>query len=218
MKPVRASLLLALLLPMAAAYGQLQDVHKEVPPPLTLRVEDLCAVNITSPEAMTVFATGVATEETRGLDIGRVTTHPFELQPGINSYDAARIPPIQEKWFLPEFEQLIGQTGLFPEGDYWLKVYIFSVGPEPLLLGADSVRHQVRYPQLELFSPPDASEIGAPDQFFNWTISQPVPGLGYEFSVYEILDGQTAYDAVNNIPHFRRGGINTPSLQYPLGA
>jgi len=215
MKPVRASLVLALLLPVAAAFGQLQDVHKETPPPLTLRVEDLCTVTITSPEAMTVYAKGVATEEARG-DIGRVTTNPFELRPGINSYDAGHIPPIREKWFLPEFERLIGQTGLFPEGDYWLKVYIYSLSGD--LLGADSLRHVVRYPQLALASPPDGSEIEMPDQLFAWTISQPVPGLGYEFSVYEVMAGQNKDDAVNNLPHFRQGGLNTPTLQYPPSA
>jgi hypothetical protein len=216
MKPVSARVVLAMLLPMAAVFGQLQ-VHKEVPPPFTLSVEDLCAVTITSPEPLTVWVRGEAAEETHG-PIGRVTTNSFELQPGINSFDAGHIPPIEDKWFLPEYEPLIMQTGLFPEGDYWLKVYVYSMGPEPQLLGSDSVPHQVRYPQLELVSPPDASEVDAPDQFFNWAISLPVPGLGYEFSVYEIMAGQTKYDAVNNIPHFRQDGFSTPSHQYSPGA
>ncbi|MBN2464297.1 hypothetical protein JXD38_01555, partial [candidate division WOR-3 bacterium] len=94
MRPDRTRLVLALLLPVAAAFGQLQ-VHKEAPPPLTLRVEDLCTATITSPEALTVYAEGVATEETRGLEIGRVKTKPFELKPGMNSYRAGNVPPIK---------------------------------------------------------------------------------------------------------------------------
>lgn len=216
MKPIRASLLLALLLPLAAVFGQLQDVYKEVPPPLTLRVEDLCAVNITSPETMTVFTEGVATEETRGLDIGRLKTRPFELRPGTNSYRAGNVPPIQEKWFLPDYEELIGRTGMFPEGVYWLKVYVYGMNGD--LLGADSIRHVVRHPQLKLISPPDGSEMEMPDQLFVWAVSQPVPGLGYEFSVYEILAGQTIPEATNNPPHFRRDGLGTSSLRYPPAA
>jgi len=214
MRPVSTRIVLAMLLPMAAVFGQL-EVHKGIPPPLTLRVEDLCTVTITAPAPMEVWVKGEATEETHGV-IGRVTTKPFGLQSGINRYDVGNVPPIDEKWFLPEYERLIMMTGLFPEGDYWLKVYVYSLGGQ--LLGSDSVRHVVRYPQLTLVSPPDGSETGAPDQLFNWAISQPVPGLEYEFSVYEIMAGQTKYDAVNNIPHFRQGGPFTTALQYPPSA
>jgi hypothetical protein len=215
MRPDSARFVLALLLPLAAAVGQLQ-VHKEVPPPLTLRVEDLCAVTITSPEELMVYAEGVATDETRGLDVGRAKTTPFGLKPGMNRYDAGHIPPIQEKWFLPEYEGLIGQTGRFPEGDYWLKVYVYGMNGD--LLGADSVRHLVRYPELRLISPPDGFETETPDQLFTWVVSLPVPGLDFEFSVYEITPGQTQHDAVDNLPHFRQGRLNTPSLRYPPGA
>ena len=106
-------------------------IKKNVPRPLEFNIEDCLIATITSPEPMTVYMIGMATEAGKGL-VAKVTTEKFEIKSGINRYDASHIPPLAETWIIPEYENLIDRTGKFPEGRYTILIRLFTVRGELL--------------------------------------------------------------------------------------
>jgi hypothetical protein len=189
-------------------------IKKNVPRPLEFNIEDCLIATITSPEPMTVYMIGMATEAGKGL-VAKVTTEKFEIKSGINRYDASHIPPLAETWIIPEYENLIDRTGKFPEGRYTILIRLFTVRGE--LLDEDRVTHRVEYPQLRLIAPRDGANIIEPNPIFRWSISRPVPGARYVLRIFELMPEQAEIAALSEIPFFQRRTTST-SFRYPLSA
>ncbi len=218
-KDRRAQALIPFLLTFFLLGGQALaqvTIKKEAPKPFKLTIEDCISATITSPEAMTVYLIGTATEAKEGL-IAKVTTEKFEIKPGVNRYSAANIPPIAETWIAPKYEKLIKRTGEFPEGRYTILIKLFTEEGE--LLGEDKRSQEVRYPQIRLISPEDGATITEPNPLFQWSITRPISGLEYKLSIYEVMPGQIPQEATEaGMPLFEQGGIKATSLRYPVGA
>ena len=189
-------------------------IKKDIPKSLELNIEDCLSATITSPEPMTVYMTGTATEAGKGL-IAKATTHNFEIKPGINRYNSEHIPPIAEKWIVPEYERLIERTGKFPEGRYTVHIRLFTV--EGKLLDEDKITQRVEYPELRLISPRDGTKINDPNTTFNWSLTRPVSGIKYVIKIFEIESDESKIAAASNIPFFQRK-ISATSLRYPTSA
>jgi len=189
-------------------------IKKDVPRSLELNIEDCLIATIKSPESMTVYMVGTATEAGKGL-VAKVTTRKFEIKSGINRYDAAHIPPIAETWVIPEYERLIERTGSFPEGRYTILVRLFTVKDE--LLDEDKRTHRVVYPELRLITPRDGSKIVESNPLFHWSISRSVPGAKYLLRIFELTPEGSKATVASDIPFFRRT-ISTTSFRYSLNA
>ncbi len=189
-------------------------IKKDVPRPLELNIEDCLIATIKSPEPMTVYLIGMATEAGKGL-VAKVTTDKFEVKSGINRYDASHIPPLAETWIVPEYESLIDRTGKFPEGRYTILIRLFTVKGE--LLDEDKITHMVEYPELRLIAPKNGARIIEPNPIFRWSISRPISGARYVLKIFELMPGKAEIAAVSEIPFFQRRTTST-FFRYPLSA
>ncbi len=189
-------------------------IKKDVPRSMELNIEDCLVATITSPEPMTVYMVGTATEAGKGL-VAKVTTRKFEIKEGVNRYNSAHIPPIAETWIIPEYESLIERTGRFPEGRYTIHIRLFTV--EDALLDEDKRTHRVAYPELRLIAPKDGAKIIEPNPLFRWSITRPISGAKYVLKIFELMPEQAKIAAVSDIPFFRRKTTST-SFRYPLSA
>jgi hypothetical protein len=187
-------------------------IKKHVPRSLDLNIEDCLIATITSPEPMTVYMVGTATEIGKGL-VAKVITRKFEIKSGINRYDAAHLPPVVETWIIPEYQRLMERTGSFPEGRYTISVRLFSVRDE--LLDEDKRTHRVVYPELRLITPRDGSKIVESNPLFHWSISRSVPGAKYLLKIFELMPVGAEATVASNIPFFQRK-ISATSFRYPL--
>lgn len=212
---VLISSLLVLFLLGGQALAQV-TIKKEVPPPLELNIEDCVSATIQSSSSMIVYIVGTVTEATKGL-IAKVTTEKFEINPGINHYDAAHLPPIAETWIASEYEGVIKRTGRFPEGNFTLLIQLFTEAGE--LLDDDQRRQEVKYPQINLLSPEDGAEITGPFPVFQWMSRRAILNLVFVLAIYKMMQGQTPQEAIEaGIPYFEQKDIKTTSFSYPVGA
>ena len=186
-------------------------IKKDMPRSLELNIEDCLSATIISPESMTVYMVGTAIEAGKGL-IAKATTHKFEIKSGINRYNSEHIPPIAEKWIIPEYESLIERTGKFPEGRYIVHIRLFTV--EGKLLDEDKITHRVEYPELRLISPRDGTKINESNPMFNWSLTRPSSGTKYIIKIFELESDESKIAATSDIPFFQRRTSAT-SLRYP---
>jgi hypothetical protein len=215
-KPVSSLIFLFLLVFFLLGEQVLAEVtiRKDVPRVLELNIEDCLTATINSPETMTVYMVGTANEAGKGL-IAKVTTHKFEIRSGVNRYNSAHLPPIDETWIAPEYVGLIERTGRFPEGRYKILIRLFTVEGE--LLDEDKRTHRVEYPELRLISPRDGASTSEPNPLFTWSLTRPISGLKYILKIFELTFDETKIAATSNIPFFQKK-INTTFFRYPSSA
>ena len=190
--------------------------------PLGLSSEDLAAFQVTYtfppiylPQPIEVYVVSQAIHTNYGL-VMKIITNKFQLS-GTTTFSAGFSPPVNETFIDPRFENDIRHSGLFPDGDYELVIEVYD-GQSNSLLASGRRNHTVRYPQLRLVMPVNEATIVETNPILRWTMSLPLPDVGYALKICEIMPEQNKYDAMNNIVHYEDTHLSISSLLYPLSA
>jgi hypothetical protein len=143
-------------------------------------------------------------------------TRSFTLGKGVKMLNSQDVQPVQYNYVAPELT-----SSYIPIGSY-VACYRLNVthGEEPTPMADECVRININplSPPL-LNTPADKSVLQANYPQFSWLPPAPAEmfsNLNYDIAVTEVLQGQSAAEAVlNNTPVYTNGNIKNPFENYP---
>lgn len=145
-----------------------------------------------------------------GNEIIKEISLPAEFEPGMNvltplpDYIEFSKTTNQLLNALPaEMEQSIIQAGVFPEGNYTIRMQVFEVGSNVAEGPAGNANFTVNYPQpATLITPADNSSVQVASPVFSWNPVNVPDGrsLKYHFLLVEMNEGQNPGDALASNP------------------
>jgi len=213
-KSLGTVLFLSFILAVSAAPAQV-SVLLHVPPPGQLKIERLWRVDLNNMSRTTyedVWLHGEVHEATRG-PVYRANSNKFDLPPGRMTLRYRDIQ-VRDQWHAPGYEAFVVRSGRLPAGEY---EYFVWLEPD---LGGDTVRFTVEDPTPPRLVAPRPGTRLQQEPVFSWTRPRNwTGGVTYELRLVEVLPGQSEEEALRaNRAVFRKGGIRTTMLRYPVSA
>lgn len=120
-----------------------------------------------------------------------------------------------------QYQQQVVQSGRLLEGSYALHIRLVDVATNQELVPEQSAPFWIlAFNAPSVISPADGDTVAVTFPTFLWSPSTVHPGFEcrYRLSICEVLRGQTAQAAANNIPRYSTVVINTTSRIYPNNA
>jgi len=193
-------------------------IHR--PPQNQLKVEDLWAVDLSSPVSENVYLYGEISRE--GELIFRGSTNNFTLPQGTKRIRSRDIKNLRDTWYKSEYEKYLTRIGSAPAGDYNICVYVKD-SKTNRELGRQCIGISVMFAKApRLISPKGDLKAKIKRPIFTWTRPTPVPTaikISYKVKIVEVYEGQTKEEAIrSNVPVYEQDGIKRTSLQYPIKA
>ena len=201
-------------------YTQISIILQQ-PPPGQLNTEHLWVFNITnsSQADYNVYIHGTAEESSEGL-IFEGNTQTFTLLAGYSGpISLSDISPVEVDYTNDDYEDILRRTGSVPEGTYEVCLFVINADNEEEL-NYHCITQQVIHPSPpQLISPQNETVIEDALPVFVW-MPPILTTLGnmitYNLTIMEILDGQTAIEAMEANPAwFTEEGIPATTFQYP---
>ncbi|MBN2000335.1 hypothetical protein JW935_22485 [candidate division KSB1 bacterium] len=185
-----------------------------------LYLEDMWWVDIMNNQEREreIYLFGEVFEEVKG-DMFRGASNPIIIPPGGRQITPMDIHEIHDRWLNPEFESAILRHGRFPAGAYNICITVvdMEVGHE---VGSGCVFFNVTMPGApRLVTPFEDETIQEEYPMFQWTIPSPLPPeaeVYYYVKICRREEGQTVFEAIDNIAAFEIPYYRESSLQYPL--
>jgi|JI7StandDraft_1071085.scaffolds.fasta_scaffold24245_2 hypothetical protein len=143
----------------------------------------------------------------------------INLLKGVNTLNVSSVRP---SYTFSSKADMNMKSGIFPYGKYTICMHIYDLSYTEVGIGCieDFEINVLSPPQL--FTPSDESEVLTSLPLLAWTPPSPiVSGLKviYDVKLVEILNEQTAYDALRrNYSRMELKGLTTCYLQYPASA
>jgi len=194
------------------------EVILHPPPEGKLFVQDLWRIELinTMAESFTVYLHLTVEREGQGL-VMEATSSQFPLPPGVTIVAETDISPIESTFYLPEYEDILLQAGSFPSGSYVITIQVFDAGGE--LLGEGGFQQG-----SENVSPPTpvhpgrGATVSGEIPVFTWLPPAPeLPdGWTYRLRVTDLLEGQSALEALESNPPRISSQVSSTMLAWPL--
>jgi outer membrane protein assembly factor BamB len=190
------------------------------PPEGRLFVQDLWRIELinTYPQSFTVYMHLTVAKEGEGL-IMEATTSEFGLPPGAIVVAEADISPIETTFYYPEYEDILLQAGSFPSGTYVVSIQVFEAGGGLLGEGGFQQGSENLSPPV-LVHPRQGAAISGEIPVFTWLPPTPAlpQGWGYRLTVSDVVEGQSAQEALEANPPRIATGLQETMLAWPLEA
>ncbi len=194
------------------------------PPSNQLHIEDLWKVQINNMSGIMkdIYLIGTITESEKGI-IFAAQTKVFRIPSGISQLKYKQISPVHINYSNDEYSDIAIKTGGLPEGeyDYCIKVIDASTGDELVTNCLPQLQNLSNTFAPQLLAPIDGVEVTEKYPIFTWL---PATGninpnnINYQIKIVQILDGQSANDAVNANPPWFVTELKSSLLKYPISA
>ncbi len=200
----------------------------KIPPPNQCHAEDLWQLTLTntSQEFYNVYLYGTVEEAGAGL-IVEGTSAAFELPANFSGpVNPGDLDPADVGYTNGDYEEIVMRTGTLPAGTYTICIYVKDYETDEELGHECIIMHIMHPSPPELISPIDETIIEEGLPVFVWMPPMPLPPgdmITYQLTIMEILDDQTAIEAMEANPAWFKGrnkgsGGTGTSYQFPISA
>jgi hypothetical protein len=193
------------------------------PPPARMNLAAMWDVTLTNPGTpRSILLYGIA-HDGKGQFVGDGLTSTFLLSSGVTIATPAIFEPISYNSG-SGYGDIIERTGKVPNGTYTFCVYVIDAENTRDTLGRDCITDRSVYnvSPIQLIHPNNESVVRENLPLFTWTSVSPlvpVEDVTYKLRIVELLDHQSAFEALQANPDwFVEEDLPIPLCPYPLGA
>jgi hypothetical protein len=156
--------------------------------------------------------------DVNGKELANFRTNFFNIGTGITNVNYEQVGLMNQNFLDYEFQSSYERTRYFPIGEFNLCVHLIQYESDKVLAQSCVPTRVLPLQPPRLVFPMDSAKIKIPDPIFSWL---PVIGGGssqeaikYELTVKEILQGQSAAEAITSNPELLVAN-NIPNTFYP---
>jgi len=196
------------------------DVRLIPAPPTQFFIEYMWNCQITNTETQAVDVTIYAWVEKDEVEIAHARSNTISIPAGGKRISSADVTTVQDDWYDPDYEDVMGTRGALPAGVYSYCLQV-ELARGDTILAQDCREHRtVKASKLRLLSPRDETAFNAPQPTFLWAPIVPsFTDLTYRLRIVEVPDELTPYEAISAAePWFEDDSITTTSFLYPMSA
>jgi len=175
-------------------------------------------INSNNPNPLQITVTVVLSELTLGV-IATATSVPIQIPPGQFNMQITNADYLnyESLTYDPDFYDQVTITGLLPDGEYEICSYLsdFETG-DPLTEGCGFCNVISSTPPVLIY-PVQSEVVLEPVPTFSWLPSNPQPQtpMQYMMKIFEVMPGQTSYQAAQtNPPFFTGDGLTQTQFNY----